>query len=109
MGISINGLMGHIYYYEFISFPRVEFNSNQRVYFRLVLWAFVVLCHFIMFILPFLIKKSYFNKALFFAPLTYFVFMGIVNPFYGILLIPALIIWLICFWINKNRKVGDGY
>lgn len=109
MGISINGVMGHIYDFEFIGFPRSELTSSTKHYFLIILWLIAVISHIFIFMLPILIKKPHFTKALIFAPLTYFVLMGIINPVYSLLLVPALIIWLICLWINKNLNTQKAH
>lgn len=100
-GITINGVSGAIYTYEFISLPQML--SHQLSYLQLFLWIVIIIAHIGIVLLPFLVEKSFFKKMLLICPATFLAAYVILIVPYFILLMPFLIFWLISLQIAKKN------
>jgi len=103
-GMSINQNWFFTYQFEFIDYPAIirAGHSNMR---DNLLWGILLLAHFGIFSLPFLINGRYFKKLLLWLPIIYLLAYLLFQGEFIILLIPFIIIWLITIKVAKRSII----
>ncbi|WP_131536138.1 hypothetical protein [Pedobacter nototheniae] len=100
MGIKIKQ-WGFLFGFEFYEFP-VKMLKHESIK-NILAWGVLVFSHTIIFILPFITNKTYFNKALVLAPIIFICAFCILNIGFLILLFPFIIVWIIA--VVKYKKI----
>ncbi|KQB99795.1 hypothetical protein AQF98_14855 [Pedobacter sp. Hv1] len=108
MGVKIKGSWGFLFAFEFYGFLEVapRLGIDKFVY-----WIFLLLSHGIVFLLPFMVRKSYYSTALIYAPIVFVVAYSLLNFAFFFMLLPFIFFWIISLFLlkdvkNENRKMA---
>ncbi|MGY3055620.1 hypothetical protein ACVWYG_003841 [Pedobacter sp. UYEF25] len=106
-GYSINRQFEFLYESAFVGIPGILLSShgatNLSTY-HIVHWVFLVIAHICMIILPIIyhFHKSY--KLVIYVPLVFLILQFLSLAFFGIILIPFIVVWIVALILLKPDK-----